>query len=476
MATRRDQLHSYQFMTQRVISAFVMRETDPLQSPLRRGVGAVFGGLMVAVMVAAGFGIAGIITKVGGDKWKADGSVVIEKETGASFVYLGGALHPTVNYASALLAAGRPNPSVFRVAGKSLGSTPRATPVGIPGAPNSLPTANRRVGLPWTICARPGADNSGRTISTTMLAVAVAPAGGRRLTDEAMLVKDFQHGTTWLVWHGRRFHLQDSRTVVAALFGAAGTVPVGTAWLDALPAGTDIAPITVDRTGQPSAEVPGRKIGDVLVTQTGSGPQHYLVFNDGVAPITELQQTILAARSPVQAQQVAAGDITGLPRSDLLGQVGGDGQPPTSPPTLSRPGAGEQICAVTGDATTTPVVLVGGTVPGLDHALPTGSASVEGTPLADRVLVPSGRVATVRALAAPSARSGPYYVVSDLGIRYPVSSAQVLPALGYSPEQAVDVPASLVARIPSGPTLDPEAATRPAATAGPAAAANEGGN
>ncbi|MEN3308214.1 MAG: hypothetical protein V7603_4416, partial [Micromonosporaceae bacterium] len=41
MASRRDQLQSYQFLIHRVISALVMRETDPAESPLRRGVGAV---------------------------------------------------------------------------------------------------------------------------------------------------------------------------------------------------------------------------------------------------------------------------------------------------------------------------------------------------------------------------------------------------------------------------------------------------
>jgi hypothetical protein len=115
MATRRDQLHSYQFMSQRVISAFVMRETDPAQSPLRRGIGALFGGLMIAILIAAGFGVYGIITKNGTDTWKADGSVVVEQETGASFVYLNGKLNPALNFASAKLAAGRPNPTVYRV-------------------------------------------------------------------------------------------------------------------------------------------------------------------------------------------------------------------------------------------------------------------------------------------------------------------------------------------------------------------------
>src|SRR5215813_2594405 len=114
MATRRDQLQSYQFLTQRTLSAFVMRETDPAQSPLRRGIGALFGGLMVAVLVAAGFGIYGLLTKTGANQWQKDGSVVVERETGAVFVYRQNRLNPALNFASAKLAAG-PNPPVFRI-------------------------------------------------------------------------------------------------------------------------------------------------------------------------------------------------------------------------------------------------------------------------------------------------------------------------------------------------------------------------
>jgi hypothetical protein len=33
MASKRDQLHAYQFLVQRVISALVTRETDPEQPP-----------------------------------------------------------------------------------------------------------------------------------------------------------------------------------------------------------------------------------------------------------------------------------------------------------------------------------------------------------------------------------------------------------------------------------------------------------
>ena len=53
MASRRDQLQSYQFLVHRTISAFVMRQTDPATSPLRRGVGAVFAISLKAWSVAA---------------------------------------------------------------------------------------------------------------------------------------------------------------------------------------------------------------------------------------------------------------------------------------------------------------------------------------------------------------------------------------------------------------------------------------
>jgi hypothetical protein len=42
----------------------------------------------------------------------------------------------------------------------------------------------------------------------------------------------------------------------------------------------------------------------------------------------------------------------------------------------------------------------------------------------------------------------------------------VLAMLGYAPAQAIDVPSSLMARIPTGPTLDPAAAVVPAKVTG----------
>ncbi|WP_326558394.1 type VII secretion protein EccB [Micromonospora sp. NBC_01796] len=466
MATRRDQLHSYQFMTQRVISAFVMRETDPQQSPLRRGIGALFGGLMVAILVAAGFGIYGLITKVGADRWQADGAVVIEKETGASFVYFAGTLHPTLNYASAVLAAGRPSPPVFRVAANSLSAAPRGTTVGIAGAPNSLPSVKRHVGLPWTMCAIPGTNEAGKGVSGVAVAIATAPQGGQTLADDAVLVRDARLGSQFLIWHGRRHQVHAPEALVPALFGAATQVPVGTAWLNALPAGGDIQPINVGGRGEPSPAMPGRSIGDVLSTETGSGKQYHLVFGDGLAPITALQRDILRAASSAEAIPVSVAEANAAPRSGQLQAPAGEVQPPAATPTLTRPGGSDSLCAVTTDAATPPTLRVGGNLPGIEAAVPTSAVSADGVPFADLVLVPAGRVTTVRVLGSPTAQAGPYYVITDLGIKYPVPQAAVLPMLGYQPAQAVDVPASLVSRIPTGPTLDPAAALQPAAVNG----------
>jgi type VII secretion protein EccB len=464
VATRRDQLQSYQFLTQRVISAFVMRETDPAQSPLRRGVGAAFAGVMIAVIVGAVFGIIGVLAGTGTDAWRQDGSVVVEKETGAAYVYADGALHPTLNYTSALLAAGRANPPVFRVSESSLDDVARGVTVGIAGAPASLPGADRQVGLPWTACSVPAADPDGQAVHRTTVLVATEPAGGRALGDEGLLVADAKLGTAYLVWHGLRYPIAQPRTTVPALFGATvATTPVTTAWLNTLPTGAPVGPPNVDGRGGDSAAVPGRKVGDLLVTQSATGPQYYLVFADGLAPISHLQQSLWAAQFPGAAKEISVQDASNAPHSRQLAAPAADVAPPAEVPTLANRGASDPVCATTRTAGTPPQLSVGATVTATTGT-PTTGAGRAGTSLADRVFVPASRVALVRVASDAAATTGPYFVVTDLGIRYPVPDAGVLALLGYAPSQAVNVPASLMSRLPTGPALDPTAALTPAVT------------
>ena len=456
MATRRDQLQSYQFLTQRVLSAFVMRETDPAQSPLRRGIGAVFAGLMIAVMVGAGFGVVGIITKGGSSSWKADGTVVLEKETGAAYLYQDGVLHPMLNYASALLATGKPNAPVQHVPANSLAGTPRGGTLGIPGAPNSLPAAGKQLALPWTLCSVRG---PGGTDTSVSLLVGSGVPGGHELGKQGMVVIDQSNRNTYLIWNNRKFQLKHPNTVVPALFGAMNPAPAGHAWLGALAQGPDIDQLSVgDRKGQPAAKVQGRKIGDLVTIQTGVGQQFYLVFDDGLAALDPVQTVIYKAQGNVAV--TVAPDLANLaPKSNQLPAATGDDAPPTDSPTLAQPGAGDPLCVAATDAKGTAKVTTGGTVDA-GAGTATGSTSDSGTALADRVVVPGGRVAVVRAVGAPGS-NGAYYLVTDLGIRYAVVSDAALQMLGYQPSAAVDVPSGLVLRIPAGPELSPADAVRP---------------
>jgi type VII secretion protein EccB len=466
MASRRDQLQSYQFLTQRVISAFVMRETDPAQSPLRRGVGAVFAGLMIAVMVAAGFGVAGILTKSGNSNWKSDGSVVVEKETGASYLFSNGQLNPMLNYTSALLASGQSTPTVYREPSNSLAGTPRGQTLGIAGAPDSLPGTGKRVGLPWTLCTV-GSPGGGSSTTVTLL-IGGSASGGRPLGDQGLVVVNPSGDERYLIWHNRRYLLRSPTVVIPALFGAVNPLPVGTAWLNGLPEGLDIGSIvTGSQTGSPSSAVPGRNIGDLVSVQTATRVQYFIVFNDGLAVIDELQKDIYAAQSTsVHIIPLTPGDMTRAPVSHQVQVPSGQNAPPETPPALGQATSGQPLCAASHNPSTLPDVSVGGTITAAGPGIATGSAADTGTSLADRIVVPGGRIAVVRAVQTPGASTGALFLVTDSGLRYSVPSEEVLQTLGYPASAAIDVLASLVSRIPAGPALDPAAATRPVSANG----------
>ncbi|MFB9908541.1 type VII secretion protein EccB [Allokutzneria oryzae] len=464
MATRRDQLQAYQFMMQRVISAVMLRETDPEQTPLRRGVGSVFAGVMIAVLIAAGYGIYGIFTGIGGTSWKQPGAVIIERDTGATFLYQGSSLQPTLNYTSArLLSAGHAGP--FRVSGADLAGMPRGgATVGIPGAPMSLPAASEAITKPWTMCSVLGDNGVGGLAPTTTLMVGAEVPGSTPLGERGLLVRDESDKSVHLVWRDHRYRITGSSPdqLLRSVFGVQTAIePVGTAWLNGLPAGQDIGPISVDNQGQSSTVLSGRKIGDIVFHPVGNGVQNYLVRGDGLAPITDFQVRVLRGQYSVQPVEISAAAANAAPTSNALAPAAGEAAQPAQPPTLAQVGDGGRapVCSKATDAKTAAVVSLGGSATALATSLVTRAQTTGGTKLADRVLVPPGGVVVVRAMGSDKAEAGALNIVTDLGMRYPVPSVEVLVKLGYTPDKAVSMPAALVQRIPAGPTLDPAAAS-----------------
>jgi hypothetical protein len=289
--------------------------------------------------------------------------------------------------------------------------------------------------------------------------------GGTPLHQRAILARDSTDGTVYLVWNSHRYRITDA-SVIRSVFGAqAGTVDVGTAWVNGLPSGQDIGPLNVPGLGNPSTVLSGYTVGDIVYYPLSHGLQYYLVESDGLAPLTELQMRILSGQYSVQPKAISPSAANSAPSSQALPSVQGDAAAPATPPELAAvPDQGTvALCSQTNDAHSTPVISLGGDVSALSAGIETSQQSGVGTRLADRVLVPPGEVAVVRVLPSGATTAGALTLVTDEGLRFPVPSDAVLTQLGYSPAQAVPMPAGLVQCIPAGPTLDPAAAMQVAA-------------
>ncbi|MEV0430045.1 type VII secretion protein EccB [Micromonospora sp. NPDC050495] len=460
MPSRQDQLHSYQFTVQRAVAALVMRETDPAQSPFRRLAGAGLASVLVAVIALGGVALYGLFAG-GGSGWRDPGAVIVEKESGARFVYRQDKLHPVLNYASALLIIGAEQPRTVLVSRRSIEGVPRGLPLGIADAPDSLPAAGRLATGPWTVCSLAPAE-SGRAGARSALLIGREATGGRPLGDQGLLLRH-PDGSLHLLWHDRRYLLRDPDRVLAALAATrARAVAVAAALLNTVPAGADLAPPALPGLGRPSDRVGGATIGDVyLVRNSGGGRQYAVAERDGLAGITEFQAALLLARTGQDdPKPITLGRFAALPKvSDRA--PGGPAAPPAVPPRLAT-GDGGALCARAADDTGVREVRVGVTPPDLSAAAPT-AANHGGR--VDRVVVAPGRGAVVESVAAPGATGGAVSVVTDLGRRYVLTGGDVLGMLGYAGVRPLRLPASLVSLVPAGSPLDPAAARAVAAPA-----------
>ncbi|GAA1589201.1 type VII secretion protein EccB [Actinoplanes couchii] len=441
MPSRQDELHSYQYSVQRVVAALVSHDPDPQRSPLRRaGVTALVSAL-VAALVVGGFGAYGLFTGLTLTDATNQNAVLMEKKTGARYVYLqsDGKLHPVLNFTSGmLLATGNP-PELKSVSPDKLAKVPLGDPLGIPGAPDSLPASKSLLKGAWSVCADTAA---GRARST--LLIGTAAAGGAAAAG-GLLVED-STGRTHLILGSQRFLLPAGKVdaTVRAL-GWFGYRPwkVSAAWVDAIPAGPDLAPPAIQGRGQVS-QIPGRRIGRVL---TDDGKNLAVVLADGIAPLTELQAKLLTTEVGGTPLQVGA-QFLDLPVSKSELSAAAEGLPATIPALTEAPATACVTSA--GDAIKVNVKIPAGVAPA-------------GTSRVDLISVARGAGAVVESAASPDAvaGSGTVSLVTDNGIQYPLAARELLAKLGYSGVQPTRIPAQLIAYLPIGPALDPVRAARP---------------
>lgn len=472
MASKRDQLQSYQFLVQRMVSALVMRESDPEQPPFRRALAAGLGTVGIAALALGIVWVYGIIVPGGNKAWQDGDKVIVEKETGTQYVYLEGRLHPATNFASALLALGQ-NATTVQVSRKSLADVPRGPRIGIMDAPDALPSRDRLLPGSWTMCAQPTVDDSGAPASESVLMVGHQPRGGRNVRDAALLVEVGPNAEQYMIWRGFRHRVERSDTqVVGMALGAQAWARVGATFIDVVPAGEPVAPIRPQRLGERSRAIPGRtdvRVGQVLVVRTSDSdvPRYYLAEADALRPISRFQvdlqlsmpeMTKAYGDQPMRAlplDPAVAGTAARLPEDRTVEPS----QLPRTKPAFVTPRTSEgSVCATYAPGSSVPAVTVDPAMPEPDPMTETPRTTGSRTALADRVIVPPGRAAVVEAMASGTTPRGTFLLVTDMGRAYPLADPELLDVLGYGGVEPVKLPAWLIARVPMGSGLDPAAA------------------
>lgn len=485
MQNRRDQVQAHQFVVSRLTTGLLRADPDAPETPTRRTNRGVALGALLGVLACIGFLVFGLIRPGGATSWRSGRTLLVEKGTGTRYLY-DGRLRPVRNYASARLIVGA-DLQTETVSAASLAGTAHGSPVGIEGAPDSFPPAAGLDSGPWEVCAgtRP-TDSGGRAVTTSLVVDAEQP-GTAVGKDEAVLVRD-EHDAFFLLWHGNRFKLASAGATADALgYSAAEPLRVTAAFLDALPAGADLAPPPVSGEGGRGPELDGRqtRFGQVFTVRTpGSAQQYYVLQRAGLTPLTTTQAALTLAGPHVREKAYAGGTPVAVPLSadalkgaltpkDATGeshrvQEAGAALP-SAPPKALRVGDDRSACvrlAPNRDAgTEVSVVLVGSK--SLTAASVRPPKALAPPCLAvDAISVPPSGGSLVRALGSAGGAVGhTTYLVTDTGVKYRLPSKEAATALGYDLSAARGLPSPLLNMLPTGPDLSSDAALAGRSTA-----------
>ncbi|SFE89065.1 type VII secretion protein EccB [Actinacidiphila alni] len=435
MQTRRDHLHAYQFAVDRLATSLTTGDASRGENPTRRSAFGTLFGTGVVILLCIGFSVYGLIAPVPDHSWRTPGSYIVEKETGNRYLLIGGELRPVRNYSSVLLySRGAVAHSVSRA---DLNGITHGSEIGIPGAPDQVPTPDRVLGGSWTRCLRPGLAHGQSvgfgTAATGSLSVAFP-------SDRQVLLESGD-GDRYLLWRGKKYPVPGLPALMA--LGLDGDRPLAAPddWLTAVPTGPALSAVLPAGRGEPAGRVAGRPVavGQLFSTTTAGERHFYVMTRQGVARTNATEYSLLAADkaspeprsvspSALAAARVSADDalLTALP--DVAGA-----------PAL--PAGDHAVCLaqrVAGSSLRTDVVVAGGAVADgdLTAVVPTGHG-----------LVVRSREAVLHKVPDPKT-----YLITDDGTAYQLATDDVTAALGLSGLVSV-LPDQVIALLPRGPVL-----------------------
>lgn len=441
MQTQRDRVHAHQYLIGRMSSALVSADPSPAEPRDKGHRFGLWSGLVLAVLISVGFWVYGLVVPGGNSVWQEKGVILVEKETGNRYIYFGGELHPVRNQASALLLLG-PGAHVETISRASLAGLSHGTPVGIVDAPDALPPVDGLVRDPWALCL-----TGGRSAAMSM--VLDPPRLPEPLPANRYVLVATPGDTRYLVLGNVKYPVNEPEALIALGVPTLDPAPAPQPWLDALPTGPALTAAEINGAGQPGPAVAGHDhaVGTVFRQRNVNGnEQFWLSRPDGLEPLSTTEYALLSARdadlvpvdvTPPQVADVPRSADTSL--SDRLPDVTGAG-----------PAAPGQVCLVQvpAGATVASAVTVGR--PLASTAAPRPGVTVE---------APANTGMLAGAVPMTVGQRTPHrYLITELGIKYPIADDDAVAALGYGGVVPTPVPDYVLQALPTGPVLSRTAA------------------
>ncbi|MFB9909025.1 type VII secretion protein EccB [Allokutzneria oryzae] len=440
MQTQRDHVHAYQTLVGRMSAALLLGDTNYSEPPARRALTGMVFGVVLALLVGVAFWVYGLINPGGNMAWRKPGVILVEKETGARYVYQRGVLVPVRNHASAMLVQGQ-GARTESISRASLSELERGLPIGIPDAPDSVPAPDGLVTGSWLLCLPQPVPGTG------LMSVNLNPdAESKPIAADEYLWVGAASGTQYLVWQNQKLSLADQSVPVALGLGT-GTPPTAPpAWLSALPDGPVIGAAQIPGAGTGSTKIGGapHTVGTVFRQVAGNGvEQFYVLRADGLAPLSRTESALLQAKSGRAAVAVDAADVASAPRS-------ADTSLTTRIPDLLTARslvAGERSFCLRQNTFQTRVVSEAVTAERRFAWIGTN------TEIGAYVKPATGMlVASVPAPTGPGAKPE-RFLITERGFKYALTSDETIQALGFGGLTPRPMAAEVLAAIPSGPAL-----------------------
>ena len=433
MATRKDLLKAYGFTSQRLVKALVDRNPEDMSSPLRRVAMGSFASVMIAVLMFAGFGIAGWLNPAKTAKWQKDKTVVVDKTSGGVYAYLEDTLYPAYNITSAKLAtAGGPTVAVTT---KSLRTAPQVGPtIGIPGAPNQLPDPAAMTGS-VRLCSSAPQGGADRFTTVEIGPTLPIPSG-----NPAIRVDDDQ-GAQYLVFDGVA-HLAPkiNNQAIAISLGFPDAITPGNAFVNGLPKGATLDPPPIEGRGDKSARPIGKAtaIGTVLELPGSSGTTWYVLLDDGYATLSPIEAAALQLQGAKKVTVDLNAISTAKPSATTVRAPGLPATVPAPPATIDRDSA---VCETWSDQPAPQISID-------PSDLPVATRQASNPNQADLVVTPPLSGMLLQPDSVVDAAANVSLVTDDR--RYGVADADALTALGYGTTAVRQLPDGLIELIPQG--------------------------